>query len=175
MIERSGHVHGGTVGQMTALRQIHTQHCVSGLQQGKIHRQIGLGAGMRLHVGMLRAEELTGPLSGKFFHKIHTLAATVIPLAGVALRIFIGQHAAHGRHYRGRNDILRSDQLQVSALAGKLLPHCLPYRLIFFCDKPDGIHQILKHTTHPFPADSAIKHLLRVSHIVCLFFFAYYN
>ena len=59
----AGDVHRAAVAQMAAVGQIHTQHCVAGLQQGEERRQVGVGAGVGLDVGVLAAEQLTGPLA----------------------------------------------------------------------------------------------------------------
>ena len=78
------------MGQVTTLGQVHAQHRVSGLKQGKIHRQVRLGARVRLHVGMLRSKELAGPVPGDVLHNVHALTSAVIPLGRIALGIFIG-------------------------------------------------------------------------------------
>ena len=111
------------VGQMAPVGEIHAQHRISGLQQGKIGGQIGLGAGMGLHVGMFRPKQGAGPLPGQLLHRIHPLAAPVIALARISFRIFIGQMAAHGRHHLGRGEIFRSDQLDILPLPPQLPFH----------------------------------------------------
>ena len=45
------------VGQMAAVSQVESQNGVARLQHGRIRRGIGLGAGVRLHVGVLGAED----------------------------------------------------------------------------------------------------------------------
>ncbi len=72
---------------------------------------------MGLNVGMIRAEELTGSVPGDIFHNVYALAAAVIPLAGVALGIFVGQHSAHRGHHRRADDVFRGNQLDIAALA----------------------------------------------------------
>ena len=60
---------------MAALGQVHAQHRVAGLEQGEVHRQVGLGAGVGLDVGVLRPKELAGAVPGDVLHNVHALAA----------------------------------------------------------------------------------------------------
>ena len=136
---------------MAAFGKVHPQHGIAGLEQGKVHRQVGLSAGVGLHVGVVRAEQLAGPLPGDLFHDVHALAAAIVPLAGIPFGVLVGEHRPHSRHHSGGNDILRSDQLQVAPLAGKLLFHSLSHFGVFFFHKADGIHQIIEHSVRlPF-------------------------
>ncbi len=104
---------------MAAMGQIHTEHCVTGLQQGKERRQIGVGAGVGLDIGVRTAEQLTGPLPRQLLRHVHGIAASVIPLSGIALRILIGETGAHGQHDGRADNILRGDQLDVAPLTVK--------------------------------------------------------
>ena len=114
------------MGQVAAMVQVHAQYRVPRLAQGHVDGVVGLGAGVGLHVGKLRAEELAGPLNGQVLHDVHALAAAVVPLAGVAFRILVGEHAARRGQYRLGHDVLRGDQFDVVALALILLPDGLP-------------------------------------------------
>ena len=102
---------------MPAVGQVHAQHRITGLKQRKIHRHVGLRAGVGLHVGMLCTKQLFGPLNGQILHLVNVLAAAVIALAGIALGVFIGQDRPHGRHDRRRNKIFGGDQLDIPPLA----------------------------------------------------------
>ena len=86
---------------MAALGQVHAQHGVAQLQQGKVGGEIGLGAGMGLHVGVFCPEEPAGALDGDGFNLVDELTAAVVALAGQTLGVFVGQHAAHGSHDGG--------------------------------------------------------------------------
>ena len=57
-----------------------------GLQQRKINGQVGLRAGVRLHVGVLGAEQLARAVAGNVLHHVHALASAVVAVAGIALR-----------------------------------------------------------------------------------------
>ena len=74
------------VRQVAAVRQIHAQHGVAGLQRGHVHGDVGLRAGMRLHVGVLGAEELLGAVDGQLLGAVHEFAAAVVALARDSLR-----------------------------------------------------------------------------------------
>ena len=126
--------------------QIHAQHRVAGLAQRHIHGVVGLGAGMRLHVGKFRAEQLAGPLDGQVLRNIHALAAAVIALAGVALRILIGQYRACCGQHRLRHDIFRGDQLNVVALALIFGTYSSPHLRITLLHK---IHVLQNHRKTP--------------------------
>jgi hypothetical protein len=49
---------------------------------------------MRLDIGMLRAEELFGPLTRQTLNNISKLAAAVITLAGISLSVLVGKDGA---------------------------------------------------------------------------------
>ena len=80
----AGHIHRGTMGQMAALCQIHTHDRIAGLEQGKINAQVCLCTRMRLHIGVLGAEQLASTVARDVFHNVNILAAAVVALAWVA-------------------------------------------------------------------------------------------
>ena len=93
------------MGQVTAVGQTHAHDGVAGLQQGEVNRRVGLGAGMGLYVGMLRAEEDLCPIPGQILHHVHIFASAVVPVSGVPFCIFIRQMGTHGRHHRGADEV----------------------------------------------------------------------
>lgn len=58
-------------------------------------------AGVRLHVGVFRAEQLLDAVDGELFHHVHVFATAVEALARVAFGVLIGQLGALGFHHRG--------------------------------------------------------------------------
>ena len=80
---------------------------------------------MGLDIGVFCPEKGTGPLPSQVFHHIHPLAAAIIPLPRVALRIFIGKVAPHGLHNGLRNEVFRGDQLDILPLPPQLRRHGL--------------------------------------------------
>jgi hypothetical protein len=77
------------VGQVAAFGQTHAHDGVPGLQQREEHALVGLRAGVRLHIGELRAEELREAVDGQLLDDIDVLAAAVVALAGVALGVLL--------------------------------------------------------------------------------------
>ena len=112
----SGKVYGASMGQMSAVIQVHTHNRVSGLQHRELNRHVGLSAGMGLHVDVLASEKFPGPLSGQIFRLVHALASAVIALAGISLRVLVGQNAPHGGHNRRTYPVFGSDQFDVAGL-----------------------------------------------------------
>ena len=104
------------VGQMSAFRQAESQDAISRFQKCEVDRQIGVRAGMRLHVGMPRAEQLLGPLDGQALDLVDELTAAVIPLPGIAFGVLVRQHAADRLQHRRTDEVLRRDQLDPVSL-----------------------------------------------------------
>ena len=119
----AGDIHWAAVAEMATVGQVHAQHRVAGLQEGKEHRQVGIGTGVGLDVGIIAAEQLAGPLPGDLLRYVHGVAAAVVALAGIPLGVLVGQAGAHGQHDGGTDDVFGSDELNVAALAGKFLPN----------------------------------------------------
>ena len=136
VVDLAGQVDLGAVRQVAAVGQIHADDGVARLEHGHIGREVGLCAGVRLHVGVFCAEKLLGTVNGDLLDDVDHFAATVVALAGVALGIFVGQHAAHRRDDRRGGDVLRRDQLDVA-----LLP--LVFRLHLQCDLGVKLCQIV--------------------------------
>ena len=79
------------VRQVTALGEVHAHHHVTGADQAEKDGGIGLGAGMRLHVGVVAVENLLDAIDGQQLGNIDMLAAAVIALAGIPLGVLVGQ------------------------------------------------------------------------------------
>ena len=104
---------------MPAGGEIEPHEGVAGLHQREEHLGVGRGAGMRLHIGELAAEQLGHPLDRQPLGDVDELAAAVIALARQAFGIFVGQHRALRFQHRARDDVLRGDQLDLVALAAE--------------------------------------------------------
>ncbi len=72
---------------------------------------------MRLHVGMFRAKKFLDPLAREIFYDVGKLASAVIALAGVAFRIFVGEHGTGSLKHSLADEVFGSDQLQAFVLA----------------------------------------------------------
>src|SRR5258708_3568106 len=106
-VHTPGKIQRMPVRQMTAMRQIHAQHRVAGLQRGHVHRDVRRGSRMCLHVGVLRAKQFLGAIDGQLLDLVGVFAAAVIPLARITLRVFVGEDRAHSIQHRLRDQILR--------------------------------------------------------------------
>ena len=111
------------MGQVAAAVEVHAHEHVAGLAQREIDGDVGLAAGVRLHVGVLRAEELAGPAARDVLDHVDVLAAAVVALAGITLGVLVGQPAADCLHDGGRGEVLTGDKLYVVALTAELLLH----------------------------------------------------
>ena len=143
----AGEVDRRAVGQVAAVVQAHAHDGVAVLAEGLIDGEVGLGAGVGLHVGVARAEELLGPLDGDVLHHVHALAAAVVALAGVAFGVFVGEHGAGGGQHGGADDVLRGDQLNVLLLPVVLSAHGLAHLGIGGGEK---VHKFVDHGKHSF-------------------------
>ena len=108
---------------MATVAQVHAHHGVSDIKKGKVYCQISLSTAVRLHVGVLGAEKSACPVDCNLLYLIHIGAAAVIALAGETLCVFIGEHAAHGGHDCGGNEVLAGDELDVLALPCQFAVH----------------------------------------------------
>ena len=66
---------------MPAVRQVHAEERVARLEEREEHRGVRLRAGVRLHVGVLGAEELLRAVDGELLDLVDELAAAVVALA----------------------------------------------------------------------------------------------
>lgn len=117
VVQLAGEADAGAVGQVPAVGQAHAQHGVTGIEQRQVHGRIRLAAGVRLHVGIIGAEQLFGAVDGQLLDFIHMFAAAVIALARIAFGVLVGQAAALGLHHTLAGVVLGGNQLDVIFLA----------------------------------------------------------
>ena len=77
---------------------------------------------MRLHVGVIGAEELLGALDGEGLDLVDDIAAAVVAPAGVTLRVLVREHGTRRLEDGLRDEVLGRDQLQVERLTPRLPP-----------------------------------------------------
>ena len=111
----------GPVGQVPPVVQPHPHHRVAGFQQGEVGGHVGLGPAMGLHVGVLRVEQLLGPLQRQAFHHVHVFAAGVVPSARIPLGVLVVHQAGLRLQHRPAGVVFRRNQHQVVALPPVLL------------------------------------------------------
>ncbi len=100
------------VRQVAAHRQGHAHDRVAGLCEGQVDGQVGRGAGVRLHVGVVHAEQALGPLDRQGLDPVDVLLALVVATAGVALAVLVLQHGAGGFEDGRGHVVLTGDQAQ---------------------------------------------------------------
>ena len=105
--------------EMTAHAQVEPQYFVARLQDGQANSGIGLGATMRLHIGIFAVKYFFQPVDGQLFGLIHDFTTAIISSAGIAFGIFIGHYIAHGLHDLQGSEIFRGDQFNAMTLAFK--------------------------------------------------------
>ena len=88
-----------------------------GLQQREKNRLVRLGAGVRLHVGEIAAEQPLRPIDGKLLRHIDMHATAVVAPARIPLGVFVGQHRTLCLQHGGRDKILAGDQFDAVLLA----------------------------------------------------------
>ncbi len=91
-----------------------------GCQQRLVDGRVGLRARVWLHVGVLGAEQRLGPVDRELLADVHVLAAAVVPPAGVALGVLVGQDRSLALEHGDRNEVLRRDHLERPLLAFEL-------------------------------------------------------
>src|SRR5204863_3455730 len=82
-VHAAGEIERMAVGQVAAMRKIHAEDGVAGLERAHVNGDVGLGARVRLHVGVLGAEEGFGAIDGELFGFVRDFAAAVVTLAGI--------------------------------------------------------------------------------------------
>ena len=109
------------VRQVAAVRQVHAEHGVARLEQRQVDRHVRLRAGVRLHVGVVGAEQRLRARDRRALDDVDELAAAVVALARIALGVLVRQHRAGGFEHRAADEVLRRDQLEAAVLAVQLV------------------------------------------------------
>lgn len=80
------------------MAEIKSHELVAGIEASKEDGGIGLCAGVRLHVGILGAEQLADALDGQVLALVDNLATAIIAFAGIALGVLVRHVGTHGLH-----------------------------------------------------------------------------
>ena len=122
-IQQARKVERVTVRQVAAVGEVHAEDGVARLHDREIHGHVGLRARMRLHIRVLRAEELFRPADGEALDDVHVLAAAVVPATGVAFGVLIGEHGARRGEDGAADEVFRGDQLETVPLPVQFVAH----------------------------------------------------
>src|SRR4051794_12045645 len=101
-----------SVREMAAVREVHPHDRVARLEHREVNRHVCLRAGVRLHVGVLGAEEFLGAIDGDVLDDVRRPASSVIPFSRISLGIFVREDGAHCGEHGARDVILRRDELE---------------------------------------------------------------
>ena len=145
----AGDVDRAAMGQVTAMAQIHAQYGIAGLEHCEVNSHIGIGAAVRLHIGMLCTEKFFRPFPSQVLCDIHEFAAAIIAFAGIAFCVFVGHNAALSRHDSWADKVFGGDQLNFFLLSFFLQKNSLCQLWI------DGRNQFF-NVIHHLPAPSLI-------------------
>ena len=118
--------------QVAAFGQAHAHDGIAWLEEGHEHRLVRLGAGIRLDVGSLGAEQFLDAIDRQLLGHIDMFATAVVALAGIALCILVGKLRTLRFEHRVGHIVLGSDQLDVVFLAAILGLDRLPQFVIDF-------------------------------------------
>ena len=113
----AGHVDFEAVAEVSAVAEFHAHGGVTGLEEGVVGGDVGLGAGVGLDVGVGCAKEGFGAVDGDGFDLVDEFAAAVVALAGIALGVFVGEDGAHRVEDGGAGVVFGCDHFQRVALA----------------------------------------------------------
>jgi hypothetical protein len=116
VVQQAAGVDRRTMGEVAAVVEAEAEHGVAVVQQRLVHAHVGVGAAVRLHVGVVGAEDALHPLDGQRLDVVDDGVAAVVALARVALGVLVGERAAHRTHDGRRGEVLAGDELQAGGL-----------------------------------------------------------
>ena len=102
---------------MSAVGKDNAHQRIAGLEQREVHGQVGVRAGVGLHVGELATKEFRCAIDGQLLSPIVIDAAGIVPFAWISLGILVGHPRARSVHYSGADVILTGDQFDCVGLA----------------------------------------------------------
>ena len=78
VIQLTGETDSTAMGQVTAMRKVHTEHFIARLQRGKINRHIRLGAGMRLNIDIFSVKKFFSAFNSESLNLICKVTTAII-------------------------------------------------------------------------------------------------
>src|SRR6185312_12951759 len=116
----AGEVEAHAVGEVAAVGEVEAEDGVAGLEGGEEDGHVGLGAGVRLDVGVFGAEQFLDAVNGHALGHVHEFAAAIVALAGIPLGVLVGEARTLGSHHGRARVILAGDHLEAVLLAAPL-------------------------------------------------------
>ena len=117
LVHPAAEVDRRAVGEVAALVEPHPHHPVARLQHRHERGLVGVRARVRLHVGVLGAEQLAGAVAGELLGLVDDGVAAVVALGRVALGVLVGEDGTLRLEHRRRREVLRRDELDRGVLA----------------------------------------------------------
>jgi len=119
LVVHAGEIDLPTVGEVSAGGDGHAHDFGAGGGEGAGNGLVGRGAGVRLDVGVFRAEEGFEAIDGELLDLVHEFIALVIAGGGVSFAVFVGEDGAGGLKDREGGIVFRGDHLEgVGFVAG---------------------------------------------------------
>ena len=109
------------MGQMAAVRKIHSQNRVAVFAGGQVNGHIGLTARMRLNVDVIGAEQLFGALDSQGLDHVGEFASTVVAFARIPFGVFVREDRPGGLEDSLGNKVFRGDQLEPLVLTASFV------------------------------------------------------
>jgi len=142
VVKLAARVHRRAVREVSAVRKRHAEDRIARFQHRHVDGLVRLRPRVRLHVGVVAAEQLPGPGDGKLLCDVDEFAAAVVALAGIALGILVGELRPLSSEHRTARVVLRGDQLDVVFLAPVFLLDRRPQLRIDFMQGIAGIEHL---------------------------------
>ena len=79
------------MGEVATLVEAHRQDRVARAEDCHVRSQVGIGSGVRLHVGMLGAEQGLEPFSGEVFDLVDDLITAVVAATWISFGVLVSQ------------------------------------------------------------------------------------
>src|ERR1700747_2268346 len=86
----AAHIDRGAVSQVPTVSKRHTENHVAGLEDSQIHRLICLRSRVRLHIGVLGAEQVLDAINRELFDNVDEFATTIVAPARITLSVLVG-------------------------------------------------------------------------------------
>ena len=106
---------------MAAVRKVHAENGIAGLQDRQIDGHVRLAAGMRLNVDVLGAEKFFGALDREVLDHVDEFATAVISAARVAFGVFVREDGTRRFENGLVREVLRCDQFKPVGLPPRLV------------------------------------------------------
>ena len=117
LVQQTREIHRRAMREVATLRKVHAEECVARLEKREKHGGVRGSSAVRLHVCVIRTEQLLRAIDRKLLDLVDHFTATVVALARQPFRVLVRQRRTHRLHDGRRHEILAGDQFDGVALA----------------------------------------------------------